>query len=308
MKSSNAFSAARSVVYGATALLLAACAGAQFNVPPVTQAADGSRQPGRIIWHDLSSDAPEQSRKFYSELFQWQFEPLPGINYSLIRHRGDLIGGMVDQTRLPTSRDVSQWVALMSVDDVEAATRELRDAGGTVFTPPTSLGDRGRVAVVADAQGAVLALLETRDGDPPDSADPPPPGRIFWNELWANDVAAASRFYRRLVPLEAESLDLGIEGVDYQVLTSGDRPRAGIRTNPVASAEPMWVGYLRVESEAALEAILARVESLGGQVLLPATSRPTGGKVAVITGPSGAGIALQTWEPGQGIVQIEEKP
>ena len=298
----------RPVFYLATALLLAACAGMEFNVPPVTQASDGSRHPGRIIWHDLLSDTPEQSRTFYNELFQWEFEPVDGINYSLIRHRGELIGGMVDQTQLPTSRDVSQWVTVMSVDDIETVTRQLREAGGTVFTPPASLGDRGTIAVVADPQGAVLALLETRDGDPPEADDLPPAGRIFWNELWAGSVDAASRFYRQLFPLQAETLDLELEGVEYQVLTSGGRPRAGIRSNPVTTAEPMGVGYLRVESEVALESILGRVESLGGQVLLPASARPAGGKVAVIVGPSGAGIALQTWEPGQRILQSRGMP
>jgi predicted enzyme related to lactoylglutathione lyase len=55
------------------------------------------------------------------------------------------------------------------------------------------------------------------------------------------------------------------------------------------------VNYLRVADLAALEAILERVEDLGGRVLQPATARPAGGYLAVLQGPSGAGIALQTW-------------
>jgi predicted enzyme related to lactoylglutathione lyase len=42
-------------------------------------------------------------------------------------------------------------------------------------------------------------------------------------------------------------------------------------------------------------AITARVAGLGGQVIVEARSRPIGGEVAFIAGPSGAGIALQTW-------------
>ena len=41
--------------------------------------------------------------------------------------------------------------------------------------------------------------------------------------------------------------------------------------------------------------VTARVEALGGRVALEAQPRPIGGSVAVILGPSGAGIALQTW-------------
>jgi hypothetical protein len=292
----------RGLVYLAI-VLVAACASMEFNVPPVSTVTDGARLPGKILWHDLLTDTPEQTRMFYGELFGWEFDPLDGLNYTLIRQGGELIGGMVDQNKLPTTRDVSQWVVLLAVADIEQATREVSDAGGTVFTPPTSLGERGRIAVVADPQGAVLALLETRDGDPPDRDELPAPGHFLWDELWANDVEAAAGFYRGLAPFVVETPGLGVpgEGIEYRVLASGGRPRAGIRGNPLEDVTPLWVNYLRVADEAALASILARVESLGGKVLLPATDRPSGGKVAVITGPSGAGIALQTWAPGQAL-------
>jgi len=41
--------------------------------------------------------------------------------------------------------------------------------------------------------------------------------------------------------------------------------------------------------------ITARVEELGGIVILDASPRPLGGEVAFVAGPSGAGVALQTW-------------
>ena len=70
---------------------------------------------------------------------------------------------------------------------------------------------------------------------------------------------------------------------------------------------PMWVSYLRVMDAAQLNAILARVEPLGGNILVPATERPGGGVVAVIAGPSGAGIALQTWDENQTIDKLLEE-
>jgi len=101
--------------------------------------------------------------------------------------------------------------------------------------------------------------------------------------------------------LAAESVSLEDAGgqLDYRILRSQQQLRSGIRPNPLEDVKPFWVSYLRVADEAALAGILSRVEELGGQILLPATIRPSGGKVAVITGPSGAGLALQTWAPGQ---------
>ena len=62
--------------------------------------------------------------------------------------------------------------------------------------------------------------------------------------------------------------------------------------NPLADLDPVWVSYIRVESPAA---ITAKVEALGGRVLIEAQPRALGGEVAFIAGPSEAGIALQTW-------------
>lgn len=273
-------------------LCLGACAPARYDLPPLAGGAE--RLPGKVVWHDLITDTPAATERFYGGLFGWTFEPVPGVNYTLIRHDGRAIGGLVDQGRLPVDEDISQWVALLAVDDIEAVAAAVGPAGGRLLTAPTSLGRRGRVAVAADPEGAVFALLESAGGDPPDRSAPPAPGGFLWDELWAVDTAGAAAFYRQLLPYEAETLALEGE-LDYRVLSAAGRPRAGLRTHPVADSAPLWVSYLRVADLAALEGILARVEALGGRVLQPATARPAGGYLAVLQGPSGAGIALQTW-------------
>ncbi len=284
------------LISAALGLLLVACAGTRVELPPLV-AGSGQALPGKFVWHDLLTDRPRQTRAFYGELFGWEFEALPGMNYELIRLHGEAIGGMVDQTRLPTRVDISQWVAVLSVADVERSVAQLRQAGGTVFTAPVSLGSRGRIAVVADPEGAVFAMLQGAGGDPPDRPGPPLSGDFLWDELWARAPARAAAVYQQLAPfaLEQKAFQDGEGQLDYQVLHSGGRPRAGIRLNPLAGLPSLWLNYLRVRDEAELDAILARVETLGGAILVPATARPEGGQMAIIAGPSGAGIALQTW-------------
>lgn len=293
-------------------LLLAlgtACSSFNVNVPAITD--QGQQLPGKIVWHELLTDTPAETRVFYSELFGWEFEALPDkrINYTLIRHGGRAIGGMIDQTRLPTDADISQWVALIAVSDIESAVEAVRSGGGTVFTPPTSLGDRGRIAVVADSQGALSALLQSEGGEPADSTETPAVGDFLWDELWTGDPVRAAAFYATLAAYEVEQKTLGVEGdsVNYQVLSAQGEVRAGIRANPFPDAPPVWVNYLRMADRAALDAVLAEVEALGGKVLVPAVQRPGGGTVAMIAGPSGAGIALQTWSEGQVVSEIEEE-
>lgn len=289
------------VAYGFLgALLLAACAATNINLPSVTETPTAERFPGKVIWRDLLTHDVQGSQKFYAELFGWEFEAIgssAGLDsdsvYTLIRHNGNLIGGMIDTLVLNNRNDISQWVVLMSVEDIDAAVATVKEKGGEVMTPPTNLQQRGMLAVVRDAEGALLGLLQTRDGDPVDRA--PEVNSFLWDELWTTDVDNATAFFEEVAGLEAASWDIDDDqasGATYRLLIAGETPRIGIMPNPLEGLDPVWVSYLRVDNPAA---ITARVADFGGRVIVAARPRPLGGEVAIIAGPSGAGIALQTW-------------
>ena len=290
----------RSVSGMVGAMLITACATINVDLPPVTDAATGERLPGKIVWHDLLTNDPKASQEFYRELFGWEFESVgsaAGLSsnsaYTLIRHNGRLIGGMIDTVALNNKDDISQWVVLMSVEDIDAATARFATDGGEVITPPIDLQRRGRMAIVRDAEGALLALLQTRDGDPADREAKI--GDFLWDELWTTDVDGATTFYEDVAGLNTTIKDIDEDqesGASYRLLKAGDKPRVGIMSNPLEGLKPVWVSYIRVDNPAA---ITERVTGLGGQVIVDARSRPIGGEVAFIAGPSGAGIALQTW-------------
>ena len=279
-------------------VFITSCATTGINLPAVTDTPSGQFQPGKIIWRDLLTDTPAESRRFYEELFGWTFQSVGNLlnfgtddTYTLIRHNGRLIGGMVDANQLNSEVEISQWVVVMSVEDVDAAAEVFRAQGGNVLTPPTDLSDRGRLAVVTDPQGALLALLQTNDGDPADRE--PEYGDFLWDELWTTDPEAASSFYRQVASFElADTPVQSAPESSYRALESGGRPRVGMMAHPFDTAQPVWVTYIRVEDPAA---ITARVISLGGEIFVDARQRPVGGQAALIAGPSGAGIALQTW-------------
>lgn len=281
-------------------LLAAGCVSLDINLPAITEAPTGERSPGKIVWRDLLTNDPAASQRFYGELFGWKFEGI-GPAYTLIRHNGKMIGGMIDTVALNGRDDISQWVVLMSVEDVDAGTRLVEESGGRVITPAIDVQPRGRLAVVRDAEGALLALLRTRDGDSLDSEAEE--GSFLWDELWTTDVDNASTFYSNIAGLEPARIDIDADqetAPTYRLLKAGDRPQVGIMPNPLDGLDPVWVSYLRVADPAA---ITAKVADLGGRVIVEAQDRPIGGQVAFIAGPSGAGIALQTWplekpEPG----------
>ena len=108
----------------------------------------------------------------------------------------------------------------------------------------------------------------------------------------------ASEYYAELGGL---SVDAGSfespdgDAIAFNLLRGKDWVRAGIRDLPAADMPALWMPYLRIANRDSLDELLGRVEGLGGAVLVPVTARPERGFVAVIAGPSGAPVALQTW-------------
>ncbi|MEJ2129478.1 MAG: VOC family protein [Woeseiaceae bacterium] len=285
------------LIASACALLLGACATVTPDLPAITESPVTDRVNGRVVWHDLLTNTPVESRRFYGELFGWTFErPSSAIgfggedSYMLIRHNGELIGGMLDVNILEREDNISQWVTVLSVPDVESAVASVAEHGGEVLTPPTDVGTRGTLAVIAGPDRAIVSLLQTRDGDPAETR--PAVNGWLWNELWTNDVAAATGFYTGLAGFKVTDHEVPGRDSPYRVLESGGQPRAAILPNPFEGELPVWVNYIRVDDPAA---ITARVEGLGGKIIIDAQPRPVGGEVAFIAGPSGAGVLLQTW-------------
>ncbi|MEO0436146.1 MAG: VOC family protein [Pseudomonadota bacterium] len=285
-------------------LCLVSCSTVPLGLPSINNGEFRERLPGNFVWHDLISDDTEGSIRFYSRLFGWEFTEFSPLRYRYwtINHRGRLIGGMVAQSSLPATRDVSQWVSLLSVDDPQVARQRVLEAGGEVLRQPVTLGERGTIAVFADPQGAIFATVTSPNGDPELSSFE---GDFFWHELWAASVEEAADFYSSLsdrVSVEdvefASSAKSSVDfqlNVDFQLLVRAGFALAGIRSRPADDLPTIWMPFLRVESEQRLAELLERVPELGGEVLVPTVARPATGFLAVIAGPSGAPVALQTW-------------
>ncbi len=270
-------------------LLLTMIGCTSLNLPSVTTAVTDARLPGKVIWHDLVTEDPAAAQRFYGDLFGWTFKAVPGMDYSIITHRGQAIGGMVDARVFEQKGRISQWVMALSVADMDAAVAKIKSAGGTILGGPSDTGDRGELALAKDPQGANFALLETRDGDPLDREAGN--NDFMWHELWTSNAAQATNFYQQLANYKPASMDMD-DGKQYNYLQVNGKPRVAIINNPVSDLSPTWVAYVRVTDPGA---IATRAEELGGTVMYRGKSDQTGGELAIIIDPSGAGLVVQTW-------------
>lgn len=263
--------------------------------PAPMQMAPGAADhtPGRFVWYDLVTDDVTAAQAFYGTLFDWEFEEIPGHphRFVLIRSGGTPIGGMVQLPRENPDSTESQWIGSLSVVDVDATVSLFEDGGGSVLGGPADIKNRGRVAVVSDPQGAVLALVRTENGDPPErdaGMDD-----WLWQELWTTDGPSALTFYKNLMDYDHETVEVeGDVGV-YHVLQRDGHSYAGLAQLPWDSVPPVWLPYVRVEDP---RAISDRVEQLGGRVVL-SPDQIRSGNTAVIEDPTGGSLAVQRWPP-----------
>jgi predicted enzyme related to lactoylglutathione lyase len=274
------------------AALLLAAAGAIGAAPQGGGAAGKPAvAPGAFVWHDLVTPDPAGSRAFYRALFNWTFEDGKGIDpgYTIIRHEGQQIGGIVPLRASGPEKPVAQWLAYVTVADVDRAAGAFRDAGGRVIRDPVNARKDLRVAVVSDPQGAPIGLASR--GPLVNDAGVPGMHRWLWMDyVAARDTAAALTFYGSAVGFRNEVHETR-DTFTYHLLSS-DRPRAGLFLSPWTRDTSAWLPYVRVADPAAAA---ARVKELGGTVVVAPEPRVRNSSLAIVLDPSGAPLALQRY-------------
>jgi len=172
------------------------CATQSVRLPPISGDSVQRQNPGQVIWHDLATRDLGVAQAFYGELFGWEFERIGSgeREYTLIKHRGEAIGGMFKFTvdEKPTAH--GEWLLNLSTADVDAAAAAFAASGGRVVEPARDFPDRGRAAFVEDAQGALVILMDSASGDP--TRSDVSFGSWLWHELWTNDKSVAIAHYQ----------------------------------------------------------------------------------------------------------------
>ena len=123
---------------------------------------DAFRQ-GAFSWCELLTTDVEAAKKFYSELFGWNIEPVTDalhqdMQYNLVKVDGTEIGGIMAVPPQAEGMPPS-WGTYVTVDDVDAAAAKARELGGDVLVPLTDIPEVGRFCVIKDPQGAVISMI-----------------------------------------------------------------------------------------------------------------------------------------------------
>ena len=264
-----------------TLVLLGCAATRPEGLPRLGDDTATAPRTGEFVWVDLLADDPDSAARFYSGLFGWTFDPLePTGDYATIRNGEHAIGGLIRHAPDEDDAPDDVWLASLSVADVDAAASAARRAGASVVRSPRRVGARGRVAVIRDPEGALLALLEPTGGVP--RTRRAEAGDVAWLQLWARDHEVSQHFYGDLAGWGAGTV-VAHGQIDESFFVRSGHEVASVIEIPWPHVEPNWLPYVAVAS---VDASIQRTKELGGRVLV------RGKHVAILQDPEGGTIGI----------------
>lgn len=252
---------------------------------------------GGFLWYELATNDVEAARKFYGDVIGWETERFPGPDpaYWIWTAAGQGVGGVAALTAETAKCNAApHWIGYVQVADADAVAQRTVALGGRIHIPPHDLPMVGRLAVLADPQGAVFALIRPAPREGAGGSEPrpdgPTPGRVTWRELLTDDAEGALRFYGDIFGWkEHQALDMGPAGA-YRIYGQGGQDYGGIFKRPSGyPLPPHFLFYVHVDD---LDAATARVKAGGGKVWMGPMPIPTGTRITQCADPQGAVFAL----------------
>jgi hypothetical protein len=253
---------------------------------------------------DTSHPDPAGVLPFYAGIFGWEFDDAtPGTPgpYFMARIRG---GDVAAIGAIQGGPPMATWNTYVSVAGVEKSVARVTEAGGSVLVEPFDVMDAGRMAVIADPEGAVLSVWEAKEHQGAQIVNEH--GALNFNGLATRDVEGAKAFYGAVfgwellhlaagpmwaLPGYGDHLEESSPGLREQMASMG-APDGFIdvvaAVEPIAADDPATPAHWSVTfgvddvAEAA-----AQATELGGEVVTGPIDVPWS-RMAVIKDPQGA--------------------
>jgi uncharacterized protein len=257
----------------------------------------GMAKPGDLVWYELLTSDPKRAAAFYTKVVGWTTQPFgSGSDYTMwVGGQGPLGGVSLLPETAKAMGAAPFWQVNIQVANVDETIAKVVELGGKVFVTE-DVPTVGRFAVIADPQGAVVAVFT------PASAmtqhDSSRPGEFSWHELYTTDHNAGFDFYRQIAGWERlDEFDMGPMG-KYLLFGLAGKQLGGMMTKPKDMKTPdgrevptSWLFYITVDD---LEAALDRAKAGGARVLNGPMPVPGGQRIVQLLDPQGAAFALVT--------------
>ena len=120
----------------------------------------------RVVHFEVPFDDADRARGFYREVFDWQIQEMPEMQYNMVS-TGPLtdqgmpsepgyIGGGMFQRQDP----INKPVITLNVDDIDATLIAVEKHGGSAVGEKMQVGDMGWAAYFNDSEGNLMGLWQ----------------------------------------------------------------------------------------------------------------------------------------------------
>lgn len=253
---------------------------------------------GAPCWCDLATTDLAVATTFYAELLGWTANAVPvpgGGTYSIFQLGGRDVAAVYGLMDTQKAEGVpSHWDVYFAVANVDEACERATTLGASVLVTPMDVMTFGRMAAIADPEGAAFCLWQPMAHF--GAAAVHENNAIGWVELASRDTRKASSFYAALLGWKTRELPHPVAG-HYQMFAVEGYDWGGLlpMDDRWGNAPAHWQVYLRV---ADCDAAAARVKALGGRVMAEPFQAPGVGRIAVVADPQGATFYLVTFRAG----------
>jgi predicted enzyme related to lactoylglutathione lyase len=251
---------------------------------------------GAFVWYELLTTDPKAAIAFYTDVAGWKTQRWEEGDYTMWTGAQGPLGGV---NLLPDAAKKMgappYWQGSIEVANVDDTVAKVKQLGGKIYVVE-DVPTVGRLAVIADPQGAVVSVFTPVNAMAPH--DLAKPGEFSWHELYTSDHEAAFAFYQQIAGWERlGEFDMGAMG-KYLLWGRGGKQLGGMMTTPKdmkapdgRAVPPSWMYYV---TTADLDAALARAKAKGARVLNGPMEVPGGQRIVQLMDPQGAAFALVT--------------
>lgn len=271
---------------------------------------------GVPCWLDIIQPDFDAAMAFYGRLFGWEFEvrtpPGAPAAYAYARKDGLLVAGVGSGG----GDAPAGWTMYVRVDSANETVAAVASAGGRVMAAPVDIPRSGRVAVCADAAGAVFGVWQPAAlaGAELVNAD----GSWNFSDLSTPDHSGAQAFYGTVFGWECDAFEMSegdkasiwrlpgygefLAASDPEIRARQDAAQApGGFADAVAILDPVADGggparWNTTFAVADADAAFARAQELGAQVVTPLFDTLYT-RMGTVEDPQGGVLSLSEYRP-----------
>ena len=116
-----------------------------------------------IVHVELSADDLQAASQFYREIFDWEMQSFPDMNYVTFSWGAENAGGGFSPVR--EENPAGTVIVYVQTEDIGGTLDAVNERGGQTLLPPMDVPGVGQIAIFSDPTGNKVGLLQPGEAE-----------------------------------------------------------------------------------------------------------------------------------------------